>query len=114
MNTQSTPHETDPIIKRIRQLLGVIVCLVVGLFLALTLIIFQPDFSATTQATATNAKQKDTAAFWTPANIENITDAKQKELVAYGKELIVHTATYLGPKGSVSQLTNGMNCQNNA
>ncbi|GAA4470095.1 hypothetical protein GCM10023189_58160 [Nibrella saemangeumensis] len=34
------------------------------------------------------------------------------ELVTYGKELIVNTATYLGPKGKVAYLSNGMNCQN--
>ena len=37
---------------------------------------------------------------------------QQKELVEYGKALIVNTALYLGPKGSVVSLTNGMNCQN--
>lgn len=30
----------------------------------------------------------------------------------YGLELIAHTAVYLGPKGKVAHLTNGMNCQN--
>lgn len=34
------------------------------------------------------------------------------ELIRYGHELIAHTAAYLGPKGSVAQVTNGMNCQN--
>jgi len=32
--------------------------------------------------------------------------------IRYGKELIAHTARYLGPKGSVMQISNGMNCQN--
>jgi thiosulfate dehydrogenase len=36
----------------------------------------------------------------------------QKELVLYGRELIAHTADYLGPKGSVKAMSNGMNCQN--
>lgn len=30
----------------------------------------------------------------------------------YGEDLIVNTARYFGPKGSVAQITNGMNCQN--
>jgi thiosulfate dehydrogenase len=30
----------------------------------------------------------------------------------YGRELIVQTAAYLGPQGSVMQASNGMNCQN--
>lgn len=34
------------------------------------------------------------------------------EMIRYGRELIAHTANYLGPKGTVSHLTNGMNCDN--
>lgn len=34
------------------------------------------------------------------------------KLVWYGYELIANTAYYLGPKGIVAQITNGMNCQN--
>ena len=34
------------------------------------------------------------------------------EEVRYGHELISNTSQYLGPKGSVAALTNGMNCQN--
>ncbi len=35
-----------------------------------------------------------------------------KELVAYGKDLIANTSKYLGPEGTVRQISNGMNCQN--
>jgi thiosulfate dehydrogenase len=34
------------------------------------------------------------------------------QLIYYGYELIAHTSRYLGPKGSVMQISNGMNCQN--
>jgi thiosulfate dehydrogenase len=37
---------------------------------------------------------------------------EEKALVEYGKELIAHTSEYLGPKGSVKAISNGMNCQN--
>lgn len=37
---------------------------------------------------------------------------EEKELVLYGRELIAHTSDYLGPKGSVKAISNGMNCQN--
>jgi thiosulfate dehydrogenase len=33
-------------------------------------------------------------------------------LVRYGRELIENTSYYLGPKGKVAAITNGMNCQN--
>ena len=38
------------------------------------------------------------------------TAGKERELVIYGEELIAHTGNYFGPKGSVVQITNGMNC----
>ena len=44
--------------------------------------------------------------------LENKTLGEERELVIYGQELIAHTSKYLGPKGSVAQITNGMNCQN--
>jgi thiosulfate dehydrogenase len=33
-------------------------------------------------------------------------------MARYGHELIANTSYYLGPKGTVAQITNGMNCQN--
>ena len=32
--------------------------------------------------------------------------------VRYGRKLIVNTSYYLGPKGTVDSISNGMNCQN--
>jgi thiosulfate dehydrogenase len=43
---------------------------------------------------------------------DQVTEGKERELVIYGEELIAHTAAYFGPKGSVLQISNGMNCQN--
>lgn len=37
---------------------------------------------------------------------------KNDSLIAYGKRLIEHTAYYLGPKGTVKAMSNGLNCQN--
>ncbi len=33
-------------------------------------------------------------------------------LIAYGRELIEHTSLFLGPRGTVRRISNGMNCQN--
>lgn len=44
--------------------------------------------------------------------LDNTTIGEERALVIYGQELIAHTSKYLGPKGSVAQITNGMNCQN--
>lgn len=50
--------------------------------------------------------------YWIAPKTEEITDEKLKTEVEYGKELIVHTAKYLGLKGSVMSVSNGTNCQN--
>ncbi|WP_199742819.1 MULTISPECIES: c-type cytochrome [unclassified Flavobacterium] len=56
--------------------------------------------------------QNETAKFWKPADIALIKDSTLKQEVEYGKDLIAHTAKYLGPNGSVKPITNGMNCNN--
>lgn len=38
--------------------------------------------------------------------------SEKDALVRYGKDLIAHTSLYLGPKGKIAAVTNGMNCQN--
>jgi len=32
--------------------------------------------------------------------------------IAYGRQLVIHTASYLGPNGTVAHISNGMDCQN--
>ena len=44
--------------------------------------------------------------------LDNTTVGEERDLIIYGQDLIAHTSKYLGPKGSVAQITNGMNCQN--
>jgi len=44
--------------------------------------------------------------------IDHTALGEERELIIYGQDLIAHTSKYLGPKGSVAQITNGMNCQN--
>lgn len=54
----------------------------------------------------------DSVVYWTPPAEWRLELAINKSEVAYGKALIAHTARYLGPRGSVAQISNGMNCQN--
>ena len=49
---------------------------------------------------------------WAAPDEAQIPATPQGNLIKYGKELIAHTAIYLGPKGRIAALTNGMNCQN--
>lgn len=49
---------------------------------------------------------------WSPPDVSTIPMNAAGDLIRYGRELIMHTAYYLGPKGTVMQITNGLNCQN--
>jgi thiosulfate dehydrogenase len=56
--------------------------------------------------------QKPVSNLWTAPDVNTISDEERKEKIIYGRELIAHTARYLGPHGVVMQISNGMNCQN--
>ena len=65
-----------------------------------------------------NAPQKAIPALkqekWTAPSLftDRTVQGEERALVIYGEELIANTSKYLGPNGSVAQVTNGMNCQN--
>ncbi len=49
---------------------------------------------------------------WNAPVTDELEKDKNREQLKYGRELIANTSTYLGPRGSVAQISNGMNCQN--
>lgn len=49
---------------------------------------------------------------WVAPDTSTIPQGKEGKMIRYGRKLIVHTAKYLGPNGSVAHLANKMNCQN--
>jgi thiosulfate dehydrogenase len=53
-----------------------------------------------------------TPAVWQAPDINTLGNDSIGQQIRYGKNLIVNTALYLGPKGTVAKITNGMNCQN--
>lgn len=57
-------------------------------------------------------KQVAYADLWIAPDSSTIAHDPNHELLEYGKELIAHTARYLGPKGTVRTISNGMNCRN--
>ena len=70
-------------------------------------------FSSFKKAKKNTAISSSTApALWNPPDTNLLPHDSTGILIRYGRELIIHTAKYLGPKGSVAQITNGMNCDN--
>lgn len=49
---------------------------------------------------------------WQAPSEEEIPFDSNGDLIRYGRELIVNTSNYLGPKGIVALVSNNMNCQN--
>ncbi len=45
---------------------------------------------------------------WMAPDIEDVNDKQ----ILYGRELVIHTSSFFGPKGKLAKVTNGMNCQN--
>ncbi len=105
------------LISVINRLILVIVILAIGL-ISMPFIFqytIQPNKSKDNiQGNVTNNSEanNNAANYWISPDVSTILDATQKKQVAYGKELIAHTAKYLGPMGSVLKLSNGLNCQN--
>lgn len=52
------------------------------------------------------------ASLWKAPDINSIPADASGDSIRYGRELIARTAAFFGPKGSLAQTTNGMNCQN--
>lgn len=50
--------------------------------------------------------------FWKAPSVATLEGKAEESQILYGKDLIQNTAKYLGPKGSVAKISNGMNCQN--
>jgi thiosulfate dehydrogenase len=84
----------------------VVVILIVNVF-------FPPDETTPIrEAVASAQKKPPEPVVWSAPDIGGIPQTKEGDLIRYGRELIAHTAFYLGPKGKVASISNGMNCQN--
>lgn len=53
-----------------------------------------------------------TSGTWQAPDTASIPHNETGNLIRYGRELIVNTAYYLGPNGTVMKMSNGMTCQN--
>jgi len=49
---------------------------------------------------------------WQAPDINNLPDDEESKMIRYGRELIVNTSLFFGPKGKLASITNGMDCQN--
>jgi thiosulfate dehydrogenase len=118
MINSNSEHDSKKIKFYLKIISGLVaLLLVLVLPLAYFCIFGLPDFKSdepVVTKTPYIAPDSNFVALWeAPANWKmQSLDVEQRTLVNYGRELIAHTAEYLGPNGSVRQSSNGMNCQN--
>ncbi len=114
-------QEKQSLLKVVNQLLGLTAVLFSGIIiLGLVLIFGVPDLSSDepkskseTALEAAPTEIADTLKYWQAPDEASLAALQNKELILYGKELIMHTADYFGPAGKVNKYSiNGMNCQN--
>jgi len=76
---------------------------------------FVGRYSKKDEAIAKNTVEVKTAPsnnYWMAPDTSLLDHSEESELIRYGRDLIANTSYYLGPKGTVASITNGMNCQN--
>ncbi len=118
MHTQQEGENTTQVFTSVINRLLIVIMVSVIALIVMPVIIYQenqphkPTESDTIAGAVNTEVKSDEVSYWTAPAIGDITDTKQKEQVEYGKELIAHTAKYFGPNGSVSKISNGLNCQN--
>ncbi len=59
-----------------------------------------------------SANSPENAKIWHAPDTATIPRNDEGNLIRYGRDLIARTSYYLGPRGKVMNISNGMNCQN--
>ncbi len=49
---------------------------------------------------------------WEAPEIAQLPNTPEAAIIRYGKELIINTSKYFGPKATIAKMSNGMNCAN--
>lgn len=91
-------------------LLGAVVFLMIkGPELASQVAVSPPT---TTKPATVPATAPPAADMWQAPDLASLPATPEGDQIRYGRELVAHTGQFLGPEGSVLQISNGMNCQN--
>ena len=115
-------NASNPILELLRSIFGLsLVVFILISFIAALLVVSQLDIPSPLQEKKQMAQVETPKAdfrlikedgIWQAPDWASVELAPNAEQIRYGKELVAHTSEYLGPKGKVLQISNGMNCQN--
>jgi thiosulfate dehydrogenase len=88
---------------------GITICVLLAIAVTAVIIAVIPDTKKVNAAALTVI---DDRYLWEAPDTIHIPHTKEGDLIRYGRQLVAQTAYYLGPKGVVAAISNGMNCQN--
>src|SRR5258705_331956 len=103
--------EQEPIFKSVWLTVFCMIAVLVLMFYSL-FIVLNPSFFFRAKAAEPPIAKTGNKNTWAAPDTLSIPDTYEGNLILYGRELIKHTSVYLGPKGKVAHISNGMNCQN--
>ena len=89
-----------------------IVLLIVLISIGAAIVIIKSNTSKERSGTNSPASLQAKAWIGPDLNTDSSIKGNERASILYGHDLIAHTSKYFGPKGIVSKITNGMNCQN--
>ncbi len=105
----SLNQNDQPLIKRFRWI--TLFCgLVLLLFGAVLVLLLNPLLPSELPIAAEQKPKREE--LWIAPDTSLIPKTVDGNLIRYGRRLITQTSQYLGPKGKVKAISNGMNCQN--
>mgnify|MGYP006267002965 CR=1 FL=1 len=104
----------EKLLDLINKLLLLVIVLICGLIFIPLIWIFRDQKNSNNDQSGTPKidSAKAVISYWKARDIDSVSDPVEKAKIQYGKDLIMHTAKYLGPNGTVMKISNGMNCQN--
>jgi thiosulfate dehydrogenase len=87
----------------------------ITLVTALFLVVLLPITNYFCHSKKSDTKNPDAAIAlqeWKAPDTSQIGHTAQGDLIRYGRTLIIHTADFFGPRGSIASISNGMSCGN--
>lgn len=113
---ENKSHHDVPLMRMINVILIMVVVVLLLLTGLISVFLIGPNQIAGWFTTQESIPLKKTelvkSDVWQAPDVAQIPKDENGKLIEYGRELIAHTSQYLGPKGSVMAMSNGMNCQN--
>ncbi len=97
---------------RLFKVLTLVFCLVIFLASVTLLLYHYPTVFQNQERPAETSDKNPIVQLWKAPDTATIPKNKKGDLIRYGRDLIARTSYYLGPHGTVMNISNGMNCQN--